>query len=92
MVSFTRRYSVRRLGPVLWDVVAVRGQLSNWLVVGAAQQGLQMVSLTTEGFLMGGQYGKVGARIAVSSLLVTSLGLSVLAMAPVANVVEIPMC
>ena len=41
---------------------------------------------------MGGQYRKVGARIAVSSLLVTSLGLSVLAMAPAANAVEIPMC
>ena len=41
---------------------------------------------------MGGQYGKVGARIVVSSLLVTSLGLSVLAMAPAANAVEIPLC
>ena len=51
-----------------------------------------MASLTTEGFLMGGQHGKVGARIVVSSLLATSLGLSVLAMAPAANAVEIPMC
>ena len=41
---------------------------------------------------MGGQYRKVGARIVVSSLLATSLGLSVLAMAPAANAVEIPMC
>ena len=41
---------------------------------------------------MGGQYGKVGARIVVSSLLATSLGLSVLAMAPAANAVEIPLC
>ena len=41
---------------------------------------------------MGGQYGKVGARIVVSSLLVTSLGLSVLAMAPAANAVEWPLC
>jgi hypothetical protein len=51
-----------------------------------------MASLTTEGFQMGGQYGKVGARIVVSSLLATSLGLSVLAMAPAANAVEIPGC
>ena len=51
-----------------------------------------MASLTTEGFQMGGQYRKVGARIVVSSLLATSLGLSVLAMAPAANAVEIPMC
>ena len=51
-----------------------------------------MASLTTEGFLMGGQHGKVGARIVVSSLLATSLGLSVLAMAPAANAVEIPGC
>lgn len=41
---------------------------------------------------MGGQYGKAGARIVVSSLLATSLGLSVLAMAPAANAIEIPMC
>lgn len=51
-----------------------------------------MASLTTEGFLMGGQHGKVGARIVVSSLLATSLALSVLAMAPAANAVETPMC
>jgi hypothetical protein len=51
-----------------------------------------MASLNTEGFQMGRQYGKAGARIVVSSLLATSLGLSVLAMAPAANAVEIPMC
>ncbi len=51
-----------------------------------------MASLNTEGFQMGRQYGKAGARIVVSSLLATSLGLSVLAMAPAANAVEIPGC
>ena len=51
-----------------------------------------MASLNTEGFQMGRQYGKAGARIVVSSLLATSLGLSVLAMAPAANAVENPGC
>ncbi len=50
-----------------------------------------MASLTTEGFLMGGQYGKVGACLVVLLLLATSLGLSVIELAPVVHAGVVPM-